>query len=184
MSAHELRAFLDHYVRCLNERSVDDLALIVSDELTHNGQRMTRQQWWEGPVGQHLAAVPDQTWTIEDVVIAEDRIAVRYQDSGTPTSRWIGLEPTGARISFREYVFYAVSGGRITDAWSVFESETWSRATRRHTRCINVLAGPVLLHGRAVPRLGRHDRQARLRAVALYKGKHGSRGRSRARPLH
>ena len=105
----------------------DELALIVADELTHNGQRMTRQEWWEGPVGQHLAAVPDQRWTIEDVVIAEHRMAVRYQDSGTPTGKWIGLEPTGARISFREYVFYTVSGDRITEVWSVFDSETIRR---------------------------------------------------------
>ena len=127
MSADELRAFLEHYVRCLNERSIDGLASIVSDELTHNGERMTRQQWWDGPVGQHLSAVPDQTWTIADVVIAEDRIAVRYQDSGTPTGSWLGLDPTGARISFREYVFYTVSGGRITDVWSVFDSEAVRR---------------------------------------------------------
>ena len=127
MSADELRAFLDHYVRCLNERSVDGLALIVGDELTHNGERMTRQQWWDGPVGQHLAAVPDQAWTVEDAVIAGDRIAVRYRDSGTPTGSWIGLEPTGARISFREYVFYTISGGRITDVWSVFDSEAVRR---------------------------------------------------------
>jgi predicted ester cyclase len=127
MSASELRAFLDHYVQCLNERRADDLALIVAGELTHNGQRMTRQQWWDGPVGQHLTAVPDQTWTIEDAVIAEGRIAVRYQDSGTPTGRWIGLEPTGARISFREHVFYTITSGRITGIWSVFDSETVRR---------------------------------------------------------
>ena len=127
MSAEELRAFLDHYVRCLNERNVDGLALIVADDITHNGERMTRQQWWDGPVGQHLAAVPDQAWAIEDAVIAGDRIAVRYQDSGTPTGSWIGMDPTGARISFREYVFYTVSGGRITAVWSVFDSEAVRR---------------------------------------------------------
>ncbi len=72
MSAEELRAFLDHYVRCLNERRVDDLALIGADEITRNGERMTRQQWWDGPVGQHQAAVPAQVWVIEDAVIAGD----------------------------------------------------------------------------------------------------------------
>ena len=52
---------------------------------------------------------------------------MRYEDSGTPTGRWIGLEPTGARIRFREYAFYTVSGGLITDVWSVFDSETVRR---------------------------------------------------------
>jgi len=127
MRADKLRALLDHYVWCLNNRSVDELAAIVADELNHNGQTMTRQQWWEGPVGEHLAAVPDQTWTIVDAVIAGDRIAVRYADSGTPTGRWIGLEPTGTRISFREYVFYTVIDGRIADVWSVFDSESVRR---------------------------------------------------------
>ena len=123
MDADELRTFLNRYVRALNERDVEELALVVADELVHNGERMTRRQWWEGPVGEHLAAVPDQTWTVEDVVIAGDRIVVRYQDSGTPTGRWIGLAPTGARISFREHVFYTVRGGRITEVWSVYDSE-------------------------------------------------------------
>ena len=131
MDADELRAFLVRYVRALNDRDVEDLALVVADELVHNGQRMTRQQWWEGPVGEHLAAVPDQRWTIEDVVVSGDRIVVRYQDSGTPIGRWIGLEPTGAQISFREYVFYTVRGGRIVDVWSVFDSEAIRRQLSR-----------------------------------------------------
>ena len=131
MDADELRAFLVRYVRALNNRDIEDLALVVADELVHNGRRMTRQQWWEGPVGEHLAAVPDQTWTIEDVVVAGDRIVVRYQDSGTPIGPWIGLEPTGARISFREYVFYTVRGGRIADVWSVFDSEAIRRQLSR-----------------------------------------------------
>lgn len=123
MNADELEALLHRYVRALNGRDVDELAFLVADELVHNGEPMTRQQWWEGPVGEHLAAVPDQTWTIEDVVIAGDRVAVRYRDSGTPIAPWIGLQPTGARISFREYVFYTVSGGQIVDVWSVYDSE-------------------------------------------------------------
>jgi hypothetical protein len=31
MSVDELRALLDHYVRCLNKRSIDELALIIAD---------------------------------------------------------------------------------------------------------------------------------------------------------
>ncbi len=123
LDADELRAFLNRYVRALNDRDVEELAVVVADELVHNGERMTRRQWWEGPVGEHLAAVPDQRWTVQDVVIAGDRIVVRYKDSGTPTGCWIGLAPTGAQITFREYVFYTVRAGRITEVWSVYDSE-------------------------------------------------------------
>ena len=119
-------AFLDHYVQCLNERRADDLALIVADELTHNGQRMTRQQWWDRPVGQHLTAVPDRHGLsrMRSSPRAGSRCATKTP-ARPPAVGW--ARATGARISFREHVFYTITSGRITGIWSVFDSETVHR---------------------------------------------------------
>ena len=90
MDEASLIELLHRYVAALNGRRLDELERLVADELRHNGEVMTRAQWWAGPVGQHLAAVPDQTWNVEEAVAAGDRLFVRYLDAGTPTAPWLG----------------------------------------------------------------------------------------------
>lgn len=117
----DLETLLHRYVDCLNRRAVDEVSAVVAEVVVHNGERMTREEWWEGPVGKTIVAMPDFHWNVEEAVVCGDRIFVRYQDEGTPSAPWLGHEPNGGSVSFREYVFYTAREGKLVEFWSLFD---------------------------------------------------------------
>lgn len=65
--------------------------------------------------------MPDLHYTIEDTVIAEDRIVARVLVEGTHLDTLFGIPPTGKRIKIRQINIERVKNGKITEHWRVTE---------------------------------------------------------------
>ena len=59
------------------------------------------------------AAFPDLAYTIEDMVIGEDAVAVRTTMRGTHRGDFFGLAPTGRPFEVQQMTIERFSGGRI-----------------------------------------------------------------------
>jgi len=121
VTAAQMVDLFDRYVSALNGRRRADALAIVADELDHNGERMTGAQWWDRHIAANVEALPDYTWTVDEMIPCGERVIVRYTDSGTLSRPWVGLTSIGAPIRFREYVIYTVHANRIVTVWSVFD---------------------------------------------------------------
>ena len=60
--------------------------------------------------------------TLEDVVVAGDRVAVRWTGRATHRGTYAGIPATGRELTGRGAVFYRVVDGRIAEAWEVFDT--------------------------------------------------------------
>lgn len=72
------------------------------------------------PVIRYFRTVfPDLRVRIEDVIVSADGtlVTVRTVYSGTQRASFLGIAPTGARISFRTTDVHRVSQGRIAQTW-------------------------------------------------------------------
>jgi predicted ester cyclase len=69
----------------------------------------------------HLAsfytAFPDLTQTVEDMVAEDDQVAFRVVSRGTHRGDFIGLAPTGERISVAQIGIARLVDGRIAEIW-------------------------------------------------------------------
>jgi predicted ester cyclase len=110
------RAYLD----ALNERRLDDLVHHVEDELTYNGEPMTRRQY-QDLLAADIAAIPDLVFDAHIVVVAGDRVACRLVFDCTPQHEFLGFTPNGERLVFAEHVFYRFAGGRIAEVSSLID---------------------------------------------------------------
>jgi predicted ester cyclase len=63
------------------------------------------------------AAIPDLRAEIEELLVVEDRAAVRYLFTGHFTGRFKDLKGDGREISFRAVDIYRVQNGQISDNW-------------------------------------------------------------------
>jgi predicted ester cyclase len=112
------------YLGALNERRLDDLVEHVHDELTYNGEPMTRRQYQE-LIAVDLAAAPDLVYDAQIVVAANDvaggQVACRLIFDCTPQGEFLGFRPDGARLRFSEHVFYRYQDGRIAAVWSMID---------------------------------------------------------------
>ena len=110
------RAYLD----ALNERRLDDLVLYVQDELSYNGEIMTRRQYRD-LIAADITAIPDLIFDAHIVVASGDNVACRLVFDCTPQHEFLGFSPNGERLIFAEHVFYHFRGGRIAAVSSLID---------------------------------------------------------------
>ncbi len=58
---------------------------------------------------------PDARYEIDDVVAQGDTVAVRWTGTMTHTSPFLGVEPTGKRLTLTGTSVYKLAGGQITE---------------------------------------------------------------------
>jgi steroid delta-isomerase-like uncharacterized protein len=63
------------------------------------------------------AAFSDAHFTIEDLVAAGDRAALRYTLRATHTGPFMGGAPTGRRVEVRGMTLLRFEGGRVAERW-------------------------------------------------------------------
>ena len=64
------------------------------------------------------AGFPDCRQTIEDLVAEGDRVAARLTFHGTHQGPFLGVAPTGKRISITEMIFYRFAHGKVAEVWT------------------------------------------------------------------
>ena len=62
-------------------------------------------------------AFPDASWTIEDIVVDGNTVAVRLTFEGTQQGEFLGIAPRGRSVAMPAMVFMKVSEGKIGDTW-------------------------------------------------------------------
>jgi len=89
-----------------------------------------RPQGVAGPLAASKAfrtAVPDLTATIEDMVVAGDRVSARYRFQGHFTGQFGARRGTGQTIDFQAFDLYRIADGRITENWHLEDNLTLLR---------------------------------------------------------
>ena len=115
-----LETIYREYLAALNERRLDDLVRFVHDELTYNGEPMTRRDYQDLLAGD-MAAIPDLFFDAHLVVADQSRVACRLVFACTPARQFLGFTPNGARLTFAEHVFYDFRDGRIAAVTSMID---------------------------------------------------------------
>jgi SnoaL-like polyketide cyclase/MerR family regulatory protein len=54
---------------------------------------------------------------IEDIVAAQDKVAVRVRFRGTHRGEFLGIPATGRTIEYVSHEFYRIAGGLIAEEW-------------------------------------------------------------------
>jgi steroid delta-isomerase-like uncharacterized protein len=72
------------------------------------------EAWW--------AAFPASQLTIEDTVVAGDRVACRFRITGTHGGPFQGIPPSGGSISVAGFTILRFSGGVCVERWSLLDS--------------------------------------------------------------
>ncbi len=73
-------------------------------------------------VAEWLAAFPDLRFTIDQMIAEHDQVMTRCTMDGTHEGAWLGIAPTGQRISVRLVLIQRIAGGQIVEDWVLVES--------------------------------------------------------------
>jgi steroid delta-isomerase-like uncharacterized protein len=73
-------------------------------------------------IAEWLAAFPDLTFTIEQMIAEGDRVSTLLVMDGTHAGEWLGIPPNGKRISIRMMTVHRLRNGKIIEDWVIVES--------------------------------------------------------------
>src|SRR5690242_7639678 len=115
----ENRVVMRRFVEFINTSS-EKLAeeLIARDAVFHVPGRPEPMR---GPAG-YLAIIemmrsgfPDIQWTLEEMIVEDDKVAARFTMRGTHQGSFFGVPPTGRTIEVQAMNFYRLSGGQFVE---------------------------------------------------------------------
>ncbi len=74
-----------------------------------------------GTVKRWRTAFPDFHFTLEDMIIEGNKVALRIPFTGTHKGRFMGAEPTGKTIHVTETLILRLEGDRIAEMWEDYD---------------------------------------------------------------
>jgi steroid delta-isomerase-like uncharacterized protein len=117
--------------RAFNAHIADEcLARIAPDfiiNLAELPEPMHGQEAWRQNFETMKHAFPDFQAHIEDIVAAQDKVAVRLRIHGTHSGEFLGIPATGRAIDYVSHEFYRIAGGLIAEEWICSDMATLLR---------------------------------------------------------
>jgi steroid delta-isomerase-like uncharacterized protein len=113
-----VRRLFDEVWNTGNVALVDDL--LAPDFVDHAAQMGGGDPTRDGfktQVRLFRTAFPDGRSQIEDLIAEDDRVVARWTDGGTQRGEWMGVPPTGKRVTMSGIDVYRIEQGRIAEFW-------------------------------------------------------------------
>lgn len=125
MSIEENKKIVHRYQEIYNRNDLDALSKVVSEDLLTPKILPGIPTGIEGAKAAHrimLAGFPDYQTIIDDLLAEGDKVAARITMSGTNTGSFMGIPPTGKRVSFTGIYIARIANGKIVEHWGEEDS--------------------------------------------------------------
>ena len=97
--------------------------LIAADAVTHWGDSESATvEAIRADVERYFAAFTDVSTSIDDLIGEDDKVVLRWTTTGTHTGHYGTVPPTGRVVTMRGVDMYRLTGGRIVEAWSLWDA--------------------------------------------------------------
>ena len=112
------RTLAERYLRGLNDHDPDAVdGFVALDYVNHNAYvtdgREANREWWST----FFTAFPDIKATMDDLVVAGDRVVGRFTYRGTHTGPLYGVPATGEPIEMRSIDIWRIENGLFVEHW-------------------------------------------------------------------
>lgn len=120
MSTEGNKALIRRYWQACNEHKFDKLdELMTTDYIQHGTTGDMNLQNLKASNNMIIAAFPDITSTINDIIAEGDKVVARMTMSGSHKGAFRGIPPTGKTAAITEMAIYRISEGKIAEGWNV-----------------------------------------------------------------
>ena len=118
MSLEENKAIVRRFVEAYNKGNLDLLDDLVSPDFVDHAHQLS-PEGVKQVIRMALKAFPDYHETIEDIIAEGDTVWVRIEATGTNTGEWMGLAPTGKKITMMFADMFRIANGKLVEYWEV-----------------------------------------------------------------
>jgi steroid delta-isomerase-like uncharacterized protein len=126
MSAEEIKEFYRRAVEEIwhkgNLTVVDEL--VPTDFVIHRatGEHIHGPEDFKQFVSATRSAFPDVHFTIDDILVEGDKVAVRWTMTATHKGELRGIPPTGKKVTIWGISMYRIVGGKFVEIWERYDT--------------------------------------------------------------
>ncbi len=121
MSLEENKAIVRRFIEAYNKRNLDLIDDFVAPDYVDHTNKVDREGLKQlFAIG--LKAFPDWHETIEDIIAEGDKVWVRLAYTGTHRGEFMGLDPTGKKITAMAVDIYRIVNGKLAEYWNVTDN--------------------------------------------------------------
>ncbi len=122
--AEDLKQLARRFYDAVNAGDVDGaMSLVAEDFVDHeefpglSDDRDGVRQFFE----LMRSAFPDFHIDVDDMLAEGDKVAVRMRMSGTHQGDFMGIPPTGKRVTMQGIDIVRLEGGKLAEHWAIFD---------------------------------------------------------------
>jgi len=114
MSLEENKAIVRKFIEAYNQQNLDlSDDLVAPDYVDPDYPQLQGLEDLKQMMNMFFKAFPDFNETLEDIIAEGDKVWVLLTYTGTHTGEWMGLAPTGKKITCRAIDIYRIVNGKI-----------------------------------------------------------------------
>jgi steroid delta-isomerase-like uncharacterized protein len=125
MSAQESKAIARRGYEAINQNTLDALDEIVASDMTDHDPAPGQGPGLEGVkqwFSEMHTAFPDFQMNVEDMIAEGEKVVNRVSMSGTHEGEFMGIEPTGNRVTITGIDILRITDGKIVERWGNFDN--------------------------------------------------------------
>jgi len=127
MSLEENKTIVRRFIEAYNKRNLDLIDDFVAPDYFDHTNKVDREGLKQ-LFNMGFKAFPDWHETIEDIIAEGDKVWVRVTYTGTNTGEWLGLAPTGNKITAMGAVdIYRIANGKLAEYWNVTDAMDFNK---------------------------------------------------------
>jgi predicted ester cyclase len=119
---------------CWNQGLVDILPEIMAPEHVHHfadGDSLQGPENVKQLILANRIAFPDLHITIEDEIVGQDKVVLRWTIRGTHQGNFFAMAPTGNSIEFTGIDIIRIANGRIVELWNQMDAVGFDRQLKK-----------------------------------------------------
>jgi len=128
MSAKEIKALERRFINEWNKGKA--AAMTVIDELCAtniayhggSGEEIHGIKGFKQSMSEFYSAFPNNHFTIDDMVVEGDKVAVRWTMTGTHKGEFVGVPPTNKKMTIWGIYIDRIAGGKFVETWERFDT--------------------------------------------------------------
>lgn len=128
MSAKDLKALERRFFAEWNKGKATGMAVIDETTATNcvfhraTGEDIRGLKDFKQYMSGLFSAFPDNKMTLDDMIVEEDKAAIRFTFTGTHKGEYMGIPPTNKKVTGSIIEIHRTAGGKLVEIWQRFDT--------------------------------------------------------------
>jgi C-1 hydroxylase len=119
LSSEENKTVIRRWFEAENKKDLSHIEDLVAPDFVDHTHKLRSREEYKQRIALFIKGFPDFHETIEDMIAEADKVWVRFKFSGTQTGEYLGLAPTGKRITVECVDIFRIVDGKAVEEWEV-----------------------------------------------------------------